>query len=225
MKKIFRNTCIAIAVVLSFQVLTSCFATLSTSGGEQYSNPAWAPPYYPGVRYYYLPDIEAYYDLSNQDFVYLDDGQWMFSNSLPPMYSSYDLYNGYEIALDIDVFQPWMHHHLYASNYPRYYYHNLYRNNGDANIRGFNENIEKPFYTTPTDRARMTELSRTNRTAITPKITREAQKPNYYGKNIGQHVRVQPQMRQARPASQVHVNQGANQNHGVQVGGENHSRR
>jgi len=222
MKKIFKNACMAIVFVLLFSALTGCSSTSHISDGAQYSNPSWAPPYYPGVRYYYMPDIETYYDLSNQDFVYLDDGQWMFSNTLPSMYSSYDLFNGYEIALDVNVYEPWMHHHFYVSNYPRYYYHSTYRGTDIGNIRGFNENVEKPFYTTTADRARMTELSKNNKSVITPKVTRQAQKSNYYGKNIGQHVKVQPQMRQARQANQVHVAQGGNQVHTNQGASQPH---
>lgn len=217
MKTIFKNACIATVFVLLLSGLTGCFTTATLSDGEQYSNPSWAPPYYAGVRYYYLPDIETYYDLTNQDFVYLDNGQWLFSNTLPSMYSGYDLYNGFEIALDIDVYQPWMHHHFYVSHYPRYYYHSLYRNAEAGSIRGFNENERKPFYSSPQDKGRRTELSKTFKTENNVKITRPSQKVNYYGRNIGQHVRVQPQMRQSRQPAQRNTNvqrtQGGNQGH------------
>jgi len=60
-----------------------------------YSNPSWAPPYYTGMPYYCLLDIQSYYDLSYQDFVYTDNGQWVFSSSLPTMYSYYNLNTGF----------------------------------------------------------------------------------------------------------------------------------
>jgi hypothetical protein len=222
MKKIFRNAFMAIVLIALFSGINGCYPVASVSVGEQYSNPDWAPAYYPGVRYYYLPDIETYYDLSNQDFVYLDDGQWLFSNTLPSMYSSYDLYNGYEIALNVGVYQPWMHHHFYLSNYPRYYYKNIYHNSGNTSVRGFNENVRKPFYSTPEDKVRRTELSRNNKSVITPKVTRQPQQPNYYGKNIGRPVKVQPQMRQARQTTQPRSNQGATQTRGNQEGAQPH---
>jgi len=224
MKKIAKSTCIIIGFILLSSGLTGCFTTSAISGGIQYSNPDWAPEYYPGVRYYYLPDIETYYDLSNQDFVYLDNGQWLFSNTLPSMYSGYNLYNGYEIALDIDVFQPWMHHHLYLSNYPRYYYHSVYNNSEIGNIRGFNENVKTPFYITPADRTRNTQLSRNNKALAIPKITRQPQQPNYYGKNIGRPVKVQSQMRRARQVTQPQRNSGGNQQRGNQGGNRGNER-
>jgi len=169
----------------------------------QYTNPLWAPAYYPGVRYYYIPDIEAFYDISNQDFVYLDDGQWLFSSTLPSMYSWYDLYSGFVVALDLNVFQPWRHFHFYVSNYPRFYYRNLYNKTEIATIRGFNENERKPFYWTQVDRNRMTELRGKDNTERKAHSTRPPQAINYYGKNIGQPVKVQHQMKENKQDKQI----------------------
>src|ERR1035437_4220920 len=93
---------------------------------RNYDNPQWAPPYYQGVRYYYLPDIETYYDINSQEFVYLYNGQWCFSRECPFLNTGFDLNNSFAIALDVNVFQPWMHHHYYVSHYPRYYYKDYY---------------------------------------------------------------------------------------------------
>ena len=220
MKNLIKNTYKLVILTFLLQMLTGCVATLISSKRTVYSNPEWAPTYYDGVRYYYMPDIETYYDLSNQDFIYLDGGQWMFSNTLPTIYSEYDLYNGYAIALDIDVFEPWMHHHFYVSNYPRYYYHNSYHVAEFINIRGFNENIEKPFYTTMADRDRMTEMSKRNRSDVKYKATRQSQQSNYYGRNIGRHVKVQSQMREGQLRKQAHGVKIENPNSGSERGGE-----
>src|ERR1035437_6731627 len=107
--KILKRTGITKGIVILLLVLASIESSPLQAQEIRYTNPVWAPAYYPGVRYYYLPDIEAYYDLSNQDFVYLDDGQWLFSYGLPPMYSGYNLYDAFIVALDLDVFQPWLH--------------------------------------------------------------------------------------------------------------------
>ena len=224
MIKIVKNVCIVIVFIISFSGLTGCLSVSPMAGGEQYSNPDWAPMYYPGVRYYYLPDIETYYDLSNQDFVYLDNGQWLFSNTLPSMYSSYDLYDGYEIALNIDVYQPWMHHQFYVSNYPRYYYRNMYNNSSTKIVRGFNENVRKPFFATPDDRIRRTELSKKNQSVITPKMTRQSQQSNYYGRNIGRPVKVRPQMRQIKSTTRSQENSGTKPQREIQGGSGEHGR-
>jgi hypothetical protein len=188
--------------VILFLALNGCVTTSLVNQNVQYSNPPWAPAYYPGVRYYYIPDIETYYDLSNQDFVYLDNGQWLFSRTLPSFYSGYDLYNGYVIALDQDVFQPWMHHQFYVSNYPRFYYRSVYNNTVIPNIRGFNENERKPVYWKQEDKEKMNELRQRSSTESNHEISRPPQNSNYYGRRIGQPVKVQPQMRENKERNQ-----------------------
>ena len=51
---------IAIIAVFTFIVsgFTACMSPYYTSDEQVvYDNPDWAPPYYSGVRYYYIPDI------------------------------------------------------------------------------------------------------------------------------------------------------------------------
>ncbi len=160
----------------------------------QYANPDWAPTYVPGVRYYYFPDIEAYYDLSDQEFVYLDNGQWLFSPQLPGLYAGFDLYSGFVVSLDWHVYQPWMHHQFYVSHYPRYYYRSYYPGQDYHNLRGFDENYRKPFYRGSQG------LPGQNLPRGLPRNQPPAQHPvpqpsRYYGKPIGRPVRVTPQMR------------------------------
>ena len=143
-----------------------------------------------------MPDIEVYYDLSDQEFIYLDNGQWIYSYSLPPIYSWYDLYNGFVIALNFNVYQPWMHHQFYASHYPRYYYRNIYRNDEMATIRGFNENERKPFYWKPGDRDRINDLRKNDRIERKPEGLRQPQQNQYFGKELGRPVKVRPNMRE-----------------------------
>ena len=64
------------------------------------SQPQWGPSGYNHVDYYYLPDIETYYYVPQKQFVYRNNGQWAFTNSLPAKYSGYNLYNGYKVVLN-----------------------------------------------------------------------------------------------------------------------------
>ncbi len=194
--KTFKKISLVIVFAVSLYGLTGCGTQSYMSMGVQYSNPSWAPPYYSGVRYYYFPDIEAYYDLSGQDFIYLDNGQWLFSPSLPSIYGGYDLYNGFVITLNYNVYQPWMHHQYYVSHYPRYYYHNVYRGADFSTIRGFNENERKPIYRGQEDRNRINNPPKNESPVRKIETPKQPQKPNYYGKNIGQPVKVKPQMKE-----------------------------
>ncbi|MBU0696242.1 MAG: hypothetical protein KKE39_06910 [Bacteroidetes bacterium] len=64
------------------------------------SQPAWGPSGYQHVEYYYLPDIESYYYVPRHQFVYLSNGRWVFSASLPSRYRDYDLYRGYKVVIN-----------------------------------------------------------------------------------------------------------------------------
>ena len=63
------------------------------------SPPQWGPYGYSEVRYYYLPDVEAYYDVQSSMFIYYGGGVWVHRSYLPEQYGSYDLYNGYKVVM------------------------------------------------------------------------------------------------------------------------------
>ena len=62
--------------------------------------PAWGPIGYSAVDYYYLPDIQAYYDIRATQFIYFGGGKWIRSRNLPNQYRNYNLYNGYKVVLN-----------------------------------------------------------------------------------------------------------------------------
>lgn len=170
--------------------------------------PPWAPYYenVPLVQYYYLPDIECYYDVWHHEFAYLEDGYWMFGATLPAMYSWYDLNNAFIVVLDQNVHEPWMHFHYYVAHYPRYYYRTLYKDSYADNahpMRGFNENARSVVYkmnheVNQVDRRNEIRQEATVRHEYPERkvaSTRPAQPMKYYGKDIGQPVKVKKNMR------------------------------
>ena len=64
------------------------------------SQPAWGPVGYDYVDYYYLPDIECYYYVPDHQFIYLNNGRWIFSASLPSRYHGYDIDRGYKVVIN-----------------------------------------------------------------------------------------------------------------------------
>jgi hypothetical protein len=61
--------------------------------------PQWGPSGYSNVRYYYLPDVEAYYDVQKSNFIYISGNSWVRRSQLPNHYRNYDLYNGYKVVM------------------------------------------------------------------------------------------------------------------------------
>jgi hypothetical protein len=62
--------------------------------------PSWGPVGYSSVNYYYLPDIQSYYDVRTTQFIYLNNGVWIRSSYLPRQYRSYDLNRGYKVVMN-----------------------------------------------------------------------------------------------------------------------------
>ena len=61
--------------------------------------PMWGPSGYSDVKYYYLPDVEAYYDVPSSMFIYFNGVSWIHRSYLPSRYRNYDLYNGYKVVM------------------------------------------------------------------------------------------------------------------------------
>ena len=75
------------------------------------SPPQWGPSGYSNVRYYYLPDVQSYYDVKTSNFIYYSGNSWVHRKSLPTQYRNYDLYNGYKVVLP-----------SYRGNWPHAYF-------------------------------------------------------------------------------------------------------
>jgi len=82
------------------------------------TQPQWGPVGYDHVDYYYMPDIDAYYYVPRQQYIYLDGGRWIFAASLPARYGSYDVYRGYKVVVNEP--QPYRHCEVYRERYGRY---------------------------------------------------------------------------------------------------------
>lgn len=82
------------------------------------SQPAWGPTGYDHAEFYYMPDIDTYYDVPNHQYVYLSGGRWIRSGALPPRYASYDVYHGYKAVINEPT--PWVHAATYRTKYAGY---------------------------------------------------------------------------------------------------------
>jgi hypothetical protein len=88
---------IAIAIVLFVASSMHSQVSVNVNIGTP---PLWGPSGYSNVDYYYLPDVQAYYDIRASQFIYFGTGNWVRSRYLPGRYRNYDLYNGYKVVLN-----------------------------------------------------------------------------------------------------------------------------
>jgi len=112
MKKIL----IALVLVTGGVTLTPAISQAQVSVNVNIgSQPLWGPTGYDYADYYYMPDVDAYYSISNQQFIYMDAGRWVFRASLPGRYRNFDLYNGYKVV--INDRNPWLRNDYYRNQY------------------------------------------------------------------------------------------------------------
>jgi len=116
---------LALGIVLFFAGAVQAQVSVRFNIGVQ---PQWAPVGYEGIRYYYLPDVESYYDVDNSMFIYYEGNSWVHRSYLPSRYRNYDLYGGYKVGM-----------RNYRGNTP-YYNHREYR---DRYAHGRNRTIQR----------------------------------------------------------------------------------
>jgi hypothetical protein len=80
--------------------------------------PVWGPVGYDHAEYYYMPDIDAYYSVPKRQYIYQQQGRWIFAASLPARFH-YDLNNGYKVVINDDP-RPYLHAATYRTKYGQY---------------------------------------------------------------------------------------------------------
>lgn len=97
--KTFQTLLIAIAFIATGSTQAQVSVGLNVNIG---SPPAWAPPppVHTEVRYYYLPEIQTYYDVNTRHYIYLDRGRWARRTYLPVAYRDYNLYRGPKVVVE-----------------------------------------------------------------------------------------------------------------------------
>jgi hypothetical protein len=114
MKKIIIAAAILVSG-LAFNKAAVAQVSLNVNIGSQ---PDWGPVGYDRADYYYMPDIDTYYDVPARQYVYLNDNRWVRANSLPSRYSNYNVYNGYKAV--INERNPWENNNTYRTRYAKY---------------------------------------------------------------------------------------------------------
>ena len=112
-------------IILSAAILLSCFTAKMASaqvsiglGINIGSQPDWGPVGYDYVNYYYMPDIDAYYDVPAHNYIYFENNVWVHRRYLPVRYRNYNMYNGYKVV--INDRNPWVRNTYYRDHYYGY---------------------------------------------------------------------------------------------------------
>ncbi len=100
-KKKFMKKLIKISLFVLIGLLpvikTTAQVHVTINIGDQ---PAWAPEGYDDAAYYYIPDMDMYYDVAAHQFLYLQNRHWVHTSILPAQYRKYDLYRVHKVAIN-----------------------------------------------------------------------------------------------------------------------------
>ena len=122
------------ALVGAFALLATPAAQAQVGVNINIGAPAWGPQVPYGTQYYYIPEIDGYYDLYAQQYIVYQDGYWV---PLPQLYG-YDPYQFHPVVIQYRGREPWLqssyYHQRYAyqpyRSYGRGGYGNGYYSNG-----------------------------------------------------------------------------------------------
>jgi len=132
MKKILLAAAIALGVLQVTTQNVQAQVSVNINIGNQ---PAWGPVGYDYVQFYYIPEINAYYDVMTGQYIYLQNRRWIHARALPPRYRHVDLYRTYKVVVN----QPYAYkyNHQHQRNY------NGYRNHRNQIVLRDNRNYQQ----------------------------------------------------------------------------------
>jgi len=150
---------VALGIVLFFASAAQAQISVHLNLGNP---PAWGPSGYSDVQYYYLPDVEAYYDVNSSMFIYYEGRSWVRRSYLPSRYRNYDLYGGYKVVMNgYHGNTPYYNHREFRTKYARGYRGQAQRTIGERPGRGDNNRDFR--HNNPVNRGRGGVINRDDR--------------------------------------------------------------
>lgn len=109
---------LAIGCILFFASTAKAQVAVNVNIGTP---PVWGPVGYAEARYYYIPDIQTYYDINTAMFIYMGPRGWIHAAVLPSGYASFDLYSGYKVVLNYRGDNPYRYYEVHKVKFPKGY--------------------------------------------------------------------------------------------------------
>lgn len=104
-----------ISMAVSAFVITSPLHAQVSVNVNIGTQPVWGPTGYDHVDYYFMPDIDAYYYVPKQQYIFREGNAWVFRKTLPAQYNSFDVYKNYKVV--INEKKPWLRDEEYRKKY------------------------------------------------------------------------------------------------------------
>lgn len=134
---IMKKLIFTVVILVSCLTFKNANAQIHFSIGVNIGNqPDWGPTGYDRAAYYYIPDIDGYYDVNAHEYIYFENNVWVHRAYLPYRFRNYDLYRGYKVV--INDRDPWLRNATYRTRYAAYRGRRnqaIIRNSRDARYR------------------------------------------------------------------------------------------
>ena len=93
-------------IIVAITLLTAALRPVSAQAqiNINITPPNWGPPAPAAAQYYYIPDVDGYYDLRAQRYVVLRNGQWIRTSTL----AGYNPGNFHPVVVDYVGATPWV---------------------------------------------------------------------------------------------------------------------
>jgi hypothetical protein len=120
MKRSKLTLFLVLAVLFTGMALSSinCMGTGTMNGSVVINisdQPIWGPTGYDRADFYYIPDIDVYYSVSEREYIYRDGPAWRHGATLPSSYSGYDPYHSYKVVVNED--KPYQNNNNHQAKY------------------------------------------------------------------------------------------------------------
>ena len=108
-----KTLCVALISVFALALAPAAHAQVNVN--VNVGRPAWGPAVPQGTQFYYIPEIDGYYDLYAQQYIVYRNGQWV----PVAVVDGYDPYQFHPVVLDYRGRQPWVYVGTHRARYPR----------------------------------------------------------------------------------------------------------
>lgn len=139
--------------LLGFFLITS-FAHAQVGFAVSTKAPLWGPAGYDNATYYYLPDVESYYDIRTRDYIYVSNSKWIRARKLPAAHQQYNLFKGYKVVLTEPGNMPFKHFKSHKVKYYKGYKGPAQKTIGNPPGRG-NGKVGHPGYKGPKNKSHL----------------------------------------------------------------------
>lgn len=100
-------------------LFTACLSDAQTAEKKSINGPLIDPVTNCVLRYYYFPNLEAYYDTQKNIYYFTESGKWTTADEIPSGYRGYSMYNKVNVIIkDYDDEDPTQFLPAHKKRYP-----------------------------------------------------------------------------------------------------------